>query len=69
MREVWRDIPLLTLVARKQGLSPVHVVAGTHFPTMERAQKEAKELNKAYRGTEIKFVVRKEGWNRKRWYS
>jgi hypothetical protein len=45
------------------------VVAGTHFPTIKRAEKEASELNKAYRGTDIKFVVRKEGWNKKRWYS
>ena len=57
------------VVARKQGILPVHVVAGTHFPTLERAMKEAKKLNKIYRLTEIKFVVRKEGWNRKRWHS
>jgi hypothetical protein len=64
-----RHHPSNYVVARKQGIYPVRVVAGTHFPTIKRAEKEASELNKAYRGTDIKFVVRKEGWNKKRWYS
>jgi hypothetical protein len=64
-----RHSPSNLVVARKQGIYPVRVVAGMHFPTEERATKEANRLNKSYRGTSITFVVRKEGWNRKRWYS
>jgi len=57
------------LVARRKGNSPVQVVAGTHYPSKKRAQKKADELNRAYEGSDVKFMVREEGWNRKRWYS
>jgi hypothetical protein len=57
------------VVARKQGKKPVRVVAGMRFRLKKRAQKEASKLNREYKGTNIKFVVRKEGWNRKRWWS
>jgi hypothetical protein len=57
------------VVVRKQGKSPVRVVAGMHFRLKKRAQKEANSLNRDYKGSGIRFVVRKEGWNRKRWWS
>jgi hypothetical protein len=57
------------LVARRKGKSPVQVVAGTHFPSKKGAQKKADELKRAYEGSEVKFMVREEGWRRKRWYS
>lgn len=47
------------LVVRKQGRSPVRVVAGAHFRTKKRAQKEARALQRAYSPRkDIKFVVR-----------
>jgi hypothetical protein len=58
------------VVVRKQGNSPVKVVAGTHFRLKKRAEKEARRLKRQFRGRkDISFVVRKEEWNRKRWYS
>ncbi|MGA3192974.1 MAG: hypothetical protein ABSD73_10755 [Candidatus Bathyarchaeia archaeon] len=58
------------LVVRKQGRLPVRVVPRAHFRTKKRAQKEARALQRAYKPRkDIKFVVRKEGWNRKRWWS
>ncbi|MGA2308946.1 MAG: hypothetical protein ABSG57_05295 [Candidatus Bathyarchaeia archaeon] len=65
-----RKTPKPWLVVRKQGNKPVKVIAGMHFRLKKRAQKEARALNRAYEPRkDIKFVVRKEGWNRKRWYS
>jgi hypothetical protein len=45
------------------------VVAGERFRTKRKAEKEAGEWNKAYEGSGIEFLVRKEGWRRKRGYS
>jgi hypothetical protein len=57
------------LVVRRKGTSPIRVVAGERFRTKKKAEKEAKTWNSAYQGSGIKFLVRKEGWRRKRWYS
>jgi|SRR5208337_1610429 len=48
------------VVVRKQGNHPVRAVAGTHFRLKKRAQKEANSLNKNFKDTNVKFVVRKE---------
>jgi len=56
-------------VVRKQGRFPVRVVAGERFRTKKKAEEEAGEWNKAYEGNGIDFLVRKEGWRRKRWHS
>jgi hypothetical protein len=57
------------LVVRRKGKSPIRVVAGERFRTKKKAEKEAREWNKAYKGSDVKFLVRKEGWRRKRGYS
>lgn len=57
------------LVVRRKGVSPIRVVAGERFRTKTKAEKEAKEWNKAYKGSSVKFMVRHEGWRRKRWHS
>jgi hypothetical protein len=57
------------LVVRRKGVSPVRVVAGERFRTKKKAEKEAKAWNGAYEGSGVKFMVRKEGWRRKRWSS
>jgi hypothetical protein len=57
------------LVVRQRGRSPITVVAGAHFKTKERAQKEADNLNRGYEGSGVEFMVREEGWRRKRWWS
>jgi hypothetical protein len=55
------------VVVRKQGISPVRVVAGTHFRLKKRAQKEASRLNRQFKDRkDIRFEVRREGWNQKR---
>jgi hypothetical protein len=51
---------------RRKGISPIRVVAGERFRTKKKAEKEAKAWNKAYEGSGIEFLVRKEGWRRKR---
>jgi hypothetical protein len=57
------------VVVRKQGESPVGVVAGTHFRLKKHAEEEARRLKRQFRDRkDIKFAVRKEGWNRKRWW-
>jgi hypothetical protein len=40
-----------------------------NVPSKKKAEKEAREWNKAYKGSDVKFLVRKEGWRRKRWWS
>jgi hypothetical protein len=50
---------------RKQGNHPLRVVGGEHYRTKKKALKEARSWNKAYKRTNIKFMVRKEGWRRK----
>ena len=58
------------VIVRKQGRSPVRVVAGTHFRLKKTAEKKARALQNAYKPRkDIKFVVRREGWNRPRPYS
>jgi hypothetical protein len=57
------------LVVRRKGRSPIVVVAGAHFKTKERAEKEADDLNRGYEGSDVRFMVREEGWRRKRWWS
>jgi hypothetical protein len=57
------------LVVRRRGNSIIRVVAGERFRTKKKAEKEARSWNKAYKGSDIKFMVRKEGWRRKRWHS
>jgi hypothetical protein len=54
---------------RRKGKSPITVVSGERFRTKKKAEKEARTWNKAYKGTNIKFMVRKQGWRRKRGYS
>jgi hypothetical protein len=53
----------------KKGIGPIRVVAGERFRTKKKAEKEAREWNKAYKRSDVKFLVRKGGWRRKRWYS
>jgi hypothetical protein len=57
------------LIVRRIGNSPIRVVAGERFRTKKKAEKEARAWNKAYRGSDVKFMVRMEGWRRKRWHS
>ncbi|MGA2308480.1 MAG: hypothetical protein ABSG57_02890 [Candidatus Bathyarchaeia archaeon] len=64
-----RPDPKKWLVVRRKGKSPIRVVAGERFRTKKKAEKEARELNKAYKGSDVKFMVRKKGWRRKRWHS
>lgn len=57
-------------MVRKQNRLPVRVVGGERFRTKRKAEKEADEWNRAFKPRrDIKFVVRKEGWNRKKTYS
>ena len=64
-----RPSPKKWLVVRRKGISPIRVVSGERFRTKKKAEKEAGEWNKAYKGSDVKFMVRKEGWRRKRWHS
>jgi hypothetical protein len=57
------------LVVRRKGNSIIRVVAGERYRTKKKALKEARWWNKAYKGSDVKFMVRKQGWRRKRWYS
>lgn len=57
------------LVVRRKGNSQIRTIAGERYKTRKRAEKEAIEWNKAYEGSDVNFLVRKEGWRRKRWYS
>jgi len=54
---------------RRKGNSIIRVVAGERFRTKKKAEKEAGEWNRAYKGSDVKFMVRREGWRRKRWHS
>lgn len=64
-----RDSSRSYLVVRRKGNSPIRVVAGERFRTKNKAEKEARELNKAYKGSDVKFMVREKDWRRKRGYS
>jgi hypothetical protein len=57
------------LVVRRKGNSIIRVVSGERYRTKKKALKEARDWNKAYKGSDVKFMVRKEGWRRKRWHS
>jgi hypothetical protein len=57
------------LVVRRKGNSPIRVVAGERFRTKKKAEREARELNRAYKGSDVKFMVREKDWRRKRWHS
>jgi len=57
-----RDSSRSYFVVRREGNSLIRVVAGERFRTEKKAEKEARELNKAYKGSNIKFMVRKGGW-------
>jgi hypothetical protein len=58
------------VAARKQGNHPVTVVAGTHFRLKKTTLKKARSLKRQWKlRPDIRFVVRREGWNRKRWWS
>lgn len=56
------------VVIRKQGISPVRIVR--HSLSKKKAEREADFLNGQLKDRkDIKFAVREEFWNRKRWYS
>ncbi len=57
------------LIVRKKGNSPICVVGGERFRTKRKAEREARAWNKAYRGSDVKFMVREKDWRRKRWHS
>ena len=57
------------LIVRRKGNSPIRVVAGERFRTKRKAEKEAREWNKAYSGSDVKFMVRRENWRRKKGHS
>jgi hypothetical protein len=42
------------LVVRRKGNSPIRIVAGERFRTKKKAEKEAREWNKAYKGSDVK---------------
>jgi hypothetical protein len=54
---------------RRKGKNPIRVVAGERYRTKKKAEREAGEWNKAYKNSDVKFMVRREGWRRKRWHS
>jgi tRNA A37 methylthiotransferase MiaB len=57
------------LIARRKGNHPLQVVSGRRFRLKKRAEEYADQLNKAYEGSDVKFIVREVGWRRKRGYS
>jgi hypothetical protein len=57
------------LIARRKGNSPIQVVSGRRFRLKKRAEEYADQLNKAYEGSDVKFMVREEGWRRRRAWS
>jgi len=56
-------------VVRRKGNSIIRVVSGERYRTKKKAEKEAREWNKAYKGSDVKFMVRRENWRRKIWHS
>ena len=44
------------LIAKRKGKSPIRV-AHLRFRTKKRAQKKVSELNKAYKGSDTRFLV------------
>jgi len=57
------------LVVRRKGNGLVHTVPSERYRIKKRAEKETRLFNKACKGTNIKFMTRKEGWRRKKSYS
>ena len=57
-----RPSPKKWLVVSRKGKNPIRVVAGERFRTKKKAMKEAGEWNKACKGSDVKFMVREEGW-------
>ena len=57
------------LVMRRKGNSVIRVVAGERYRTKKKAEKEAREWSNTYEGSGVRFMVRREGWRRKRWHS
>jgi hypothetical protein len=58
------------LVVRKKGTNGlVHTVPQERYRTKKRAEKEARMFNRACKGTDVHFSVRKEEWRKKRWHS
>jgi len=57
------------LIVRRKGNSPIRVVAGERFRTKKKAEKEAGEWNKAYKGSDVQFMVRQKDWRKKLWSS
>jgi hypothetical protein len=57
------------LVVRRKGNGLVHTVPFERYRTKKRAEKEARTFNRACKGTDIHFGVRKEGWRRKNYSS
>jgi len=56
------------LIAKRKGNNPIKTTR-LRFSTKKQAEKKASKLNKAFKGTKIKFLVRRVGWRRKRWHS
>jgi hypothetical protein len=57
------------LVVRRKGSEPIRTIAGERYRTKKLAEKEAREWNKAFKNSDVKFMARKEDWRRKRWWS
>jgi hypothetical protein len=57
------------LIATRKGNHPIQVVSGRRFRLKKRAEEYAEQLNKAYEGSDRKFMVREEGWRRKKGHS
>jgi hypothetical protein len=49
------------LIVRRRGNNPIQVVAGERYRTKKRAEKEARSWNKAYEGSDVQFMRRREG--------
>ena len=58
------------LVVRRKENNPIRVVAGENVLGQRReSRKKTDELNRAYRGSDVKFMVRERDWRRKRSWS
>jgi hypothetical protein len=57
------------LIATRKGNHPIQVVSGRRFRLKKKAEEYADQLNRAYEGSNVKFMVREVGWRRKRGYS
>jgi hypothetical protein len=57
------------LIPRRKGNHPIQVVSRRRFRLKKRAEEYADKLNKAYEGSDVKFMVREVGWRRKKGHS